>query len=427
MPVVAPFLTIGAILGASAMIIAYGRGYRPNFGGNTSTIVRPTGLLSTTSDPVGAQVYIDGTLQTATNNSVNVDPGNHTIRITKEGYVSWEKQIHIDKEIVSRADAFLFPVSPSLSSLTSSGITSPILSSDGTKIVYIVPPKTKTPLEEKNAGVWIYDLADRPLGFNRDPRQIASWNLTFDFQTARTLWSPDSSQLLMDTPQEARLYSITKLNDFQNVTQTLDDILTQWQDEKHTKQLQQLSSFKPKIIDFATSSANIISFSPDETKFIYEATTSATIPSVINPPLIGTNSTPEQRSVSPGKLYVYDSKDDKNYFLFDKAEILPPVPTPTVTNRRLQPTPTIENKQLTTYSQNQYPIHWFPTNRHILLTLPQKIDVLEYDRTNWVTVYSGPFLDNFVAPWPSGSRIIIVTNLNPGASPLPNLYTVNLR
>ena len=73
------------------------------------------------------------------------------------------------------------------------------------------------------------------------------------------------------------------------------------------------------------------------------------------------------------------------------------------------------------------PVYWFPTSRHLVLTLPGKIDIMEYDRTNWVTVYSGPFVDGFMAPWPGGSRIIIMTNLNPGVSAIPNLYTVNLR
>jgi hypothetical protein len=78
-------------------------------------------------------------------------------------------------------------------------------------------------------------------------------------------------------------------------------------------------------------------------------------------------------------------------------------------------------------SGSTLPVHWFPTSRHLLLTLNGKIDVMEYDRTNWITIYSGPFVDDFVAPWSNGSRIIILTNLNGDATTLPNLYTVNLR
>ena len=150
----------------------------------------------------------------------------------------------------------------------------------------------------------------------------------------------------------------------------------------------------------ATSSARVIALSPDETKILYEATAAATIPQVIDPPLIGTNPTNENRTVIPGNVYVYDSKEDKNFLLLTKKEV--PSGAPSF-------------------------IHWFPTSRHILLTLPGKIDVMEYDRTNWVTIYAGPFDKSFIAPWSNGSRIVILTNLNPGVSSLPNLYTVNLR
>jgi len=92
--------------------------------------------------------------------------------------------------------------------------------------------KPKTAADEKNAGLWVYDLADRPLGFNRDPRQVSSWTETFDLTTAVVRWSPDSSQLLVDSPLEARLYNIGKLNDFQIITPTIDDVLSQWQDEE---------------------------------------------------------------------------------------------------------------------------------------------------------------------------------------------------
>jgi hypothetical protein len=52
---------------------------------------------------------------------------------------------------------------------------------------------------------------------------------------------------------------------------------------------------------------------------------------------------------------------------------------------------------------------------------------MEYDRTNWTTLYSGPFDGSFLAPWPGGGRLVILTNLNPGQAKLPNLYTLNLR
>lgn len=425
-----PLISLLVILGTSAVIIAYGRGYRPRFSQNGSSLVRSTGLVSATSDPVGAQVYLDGILKTATNNTFNVDPGKHTIRISKDGYLSWQKDIMVEKEVVSRADAFLFPVNPSLSPLTSSGIIKPTLSPDGTQIAYIIPPKEQTIEALATAGLWIFDLVDRPLGFNRDARQIETWQSTWDTDALNIQWSPDSQEVVLLLPTEATLFDLTNKDTGRKIVNNeLVTIRQNWQTEQKLKNTQQFAALKQPLIDIATTSAELIAFSPDETKLLYLATASATIPQIIDPPLIGTNSQEEQRSIVAGNIYVYDTKEDKNYLLFHSNELAPtPSSTPTAPTRRL-PTPTlkpelnINTPQLTT----DYPIRWFPTNRHLVITLPGKIDILQYDRTNWITVYSGPFQEGFVAPWPTGSRLIIVTNLNPGASPLPNLYTVNLR
>lgn len=405
-------VTVCAILLAAVAVIAYGRGYRLDL---NKTSLKPTGLISATSDPSGAQVSVDGVLKTATNNSFAIDPGFYTIRISKEGYIAWEKKIRVQGEVVSPATAFLFPTNPSLSPLTTLGITNPSLSTDGTKVAYAIPDQHLDATTSKKAGLWYYELSEGPLGRNRDPIQLDTAG-GFNFASSRITWSPDTTELLVENGGTSRLYTLGKPNTFADVTLTREQLLADWNAQKSDTEHQKLAAFKQPIIDIATSSAKIISFSPDETKILYQATASATIPQVIVPALIGTNSTPEDRNITPGKFYVYDSKEDKNYFLLDQKEL----PTPT-------PTPKLKTTVTPVVSVTDLPIHWFPTSRHLLLTLQGKIDVMEYDRTNWITIYSGPFVDNFVAPWSNGSRIIILTNLNGDATSLPNLYTVNLR
>ena len=419
------FVTVCSILGISLAVIAYGRGYRLDF---QKTSIKPTGLISATSDPIGALVLVDGNLKTATNNSFNVDPNWYTITISKEGYISWQKKLRVQGEVVTRADAFLFPTNPSLSPLTTLGVSQPILSPDGTRVAYIIPTDHLDETLTKKAGLWIYELSEGPLGRNRDPVQISGIDINFDILNASLTWSPDSSQILANRDIIYRLYQINRPGTFTDVSTSYAPLFSDWDDERATKQHQQLAAFKQPIVNMATTSAIILSMSPDETKILYEATAAATIPEVIKPPLIGTNSTTETRTIKPGKIYVYDSREDKNYFVLDKNEVKLPKPTPTPTKQPLQlqaaPTPTLNPlQQAAPYSF----IHWFPTSRHLILTLDGKIDIMEYDRTNWVTIYSGPFVDSFVAPWNNGSRIIILTSLNPNAGALPNLYTVNLR
>ncbi len=420
--VVFSFLTVLVIFAAAGLVIAYGRGYRVDMkqSGLTST-----GLISATSDPVGAQVYVNGQLRTATNNSFNIDPGFYTVKVAKEGYISWQKDLRVQGEVVSRADAYLFPSNPSLSPLTNIGIKQPTLSPDGTRIVYIIPEIHADGSTEPKAGLWSYQLSDGPLGRNRDPIQLDTPS-GVSLTDLTMLWSPDATHLLAYTAGgSSKLYEVGNPNNTEDVTTTQETILAEWADERALRQKQKLAAFKRPIIDFATSSAQIIAFSPDETKILYEATAAATIAQVIRPALLGTNPTKEERTVVPGNLYVYDSKEDKNYFLLEKKDLAAPTPTAKAAAVKKLPTPTPQ--QDSTNSELTTPILWFPTSRHLLLPLPGKIDILEYDRTNWTTLYAGPLIDGFVAPWSNGSRIIIMTNLNPNASELPNLYTVNLR
>jgi len=405
------FVTVCSVLAAAAIMIAYGRGYRLDI---NKTGIKPTGLISATSDPVGAQVFVENALKTATNNSLGIDPGFYTIRISKEGYIPWQKKLRVQGEVVSRADAFLFPTNPSLSPLTTLGVQNATLSPDGTKVAYVIPGKSLDASVAKKAGLWYYELSEGPLGRNRDPIQLGVSD-GFDFTGSTLVWSPDATQLFVQNATAARLYTVSRPTNFTDATLTRTRLFADWNAQIIDTEKQKLAAFPPAIINMATTSAKILSFSPDETKILYEATASATIPQVIVPPLIGTNSTEEDRAIKPGKLYVYDAKEDKNYFLLERKEL--PQPTPTPKPKSVTP----PNLQLPTS------LHWFPTSRHLILTLNGKIDVMEYDRTNWVTIYSGPFVDNFVAPWTNGSRIIILTNLNGDAKSLPNLYTVNLR
>ena len=70
---------------------------------------------------------------------------------------------------------------------------------------------------------------------------------------------------------------------------------------------------------------------------------------------------------------------------------------------------------------------WYPNSTHVLITQADRVEIIEYDATNRNTIYSGPFTDRFIYPWPDGSRLVILTNLNPATSISDNLYTVDIR
>jgi hypothetical protein len=390
-------LTVLVILIVSGVIIAYGRGYRFD---TKQKAFGSTGLISVTSDPTGATITIDNKKVGATNTTVTIKPGWYTVTISKEGYQSWEKNVRVQGEVVVSTHAVLFPSNPSLSAITSGGIANPILSPDGSKLAFTMPT---TPTATNGAqlvdrgGVWVLDLIDKPLGLNRDAKQLLQAT-ALDTTSATLTWSPDSKQLLIDIPNRTTtasyLIDADKLNDYAKPLYEKQTTMNDWNLQTQAKEKEKLLTLSPELITIATHSMNIISFSPDENKILYEASTSATIPTIIDPPLLGTNSTEETRTIVAKTLYIYDIKEDKNYLVGTSKKIA---------------------------------LQWLPNSRQLITAGNNKIDVLDYDGTNRKTVYAGPFWDSFVAPWTNASKLVILTNLNPSASTLPNLYAINIK
>ncbi|MBI5465025.1 PEGA domain-containing protein, partial [Candidatus Gottesmanbacteria bacterium] len=85
-----PILIIAILAFATVVVIAFGRGYRPDFSKKT---ISPTGLLVATSDPDGAQIWLDGNLKSATNTTLTLPPGWYTVKLLKEGFHPWEKKM----------------------------------------------------------------------------------------------------------------------------------------------------------------------------------------------------------------------------------------------------------------------------------------------------------------------------------------------
>ncbi len=381
----ATLFLIFILFSVTVVIIALGRGYRFDF---SDKRLSSTGLLVATSDPDGAQVWLDGTLKSATNTTLTLHPGWYQIKISKEGYLPWEKKMAIQGEVVAETRAMLFPSTPTLAPLTNSGVIAPVPSPDGTKVVYAIPfPSLK-------AGLWVINLVSQPLGFSRDPQLLTKSTADIDFSSGTFSWSPDSKQVLVFVGP----YSYLVEADRENLPvflsrDALAALLDKWSMEQKEKETDRLVTLSSDFTKIATESGKIVAFSPDETKILYQATTSATLPPILLSPPLATNPTTEARTLRPGKFYVYDLKEDKNF------EIT--IPT------------------------NLASLTWFPSSRHLVEVTSGEIAILEYDNTNKVTIYSGPF-EKFVASSPSGTKLLILTSYNrPGG--LGNLYSVNLR
>jgi len=409
-----PFVTVCIILATAGAIIAYGRGYRLHTDGS----VQPTGLIVLQSDPSGAQIIIDGKVKTATQATLTLTPGWYDVTIAKDGFQSWQKRMKVQGEVVAKGEALLLPTNPSLTALTTTGVVNPSLSPDGSKLAYVIPDPTATTsasLPNTRPGIWVLDLVDKPLGLNRDARQIAKSNAV-NFSKATLTWSPDNKEILATvSPNANYLLVADQSNDIPLPVSNIKLLQTTWQSIKDQRTKEQLVTVPPLFTDIATAAARLISLSPDETKILYEATASAELPKIIAPPLIGTNPTEESRVLNPGTIYVYDVKEDRNYPIAKVSQIFP------------QPSPATRATAPKTTEDVSHVLHWLPTSKHLVIVEKDKVEIMDYDGANKRTAYAGPFWDSFAVPWVSGGKLVILTNLNSAASAVNNLYIVNLR
>lgn len=384
------FLVVGTIA-----VILYGRGYNFSFGDGKIGLLG-TGLLAAASVPDGAGIYINNHLTSATNNTISLSPGVYDVKIVKSGYFPWEKKIKIEKEVVSTAYALLLPTAPKLENITDTGVSNPVIDPSNTKIAYTVS-SFDTP--RKN-GVYILDMSLRPiLTLQSASTQIADDTLD-TFSKARLSWSPDTKELIATISAEsntATTYLLkTSFNESpQDITETLVNINASWIKQKENQEKSQIFGLKLKLKNLIKEDFKILSWSGDETKILYTPAKAANLPEIINPPLIGTNSTPEDRLIHKGAVYVYDIKEDKNFKILD---LLP----------------------------EKLPLTWFTDSKHLIYVNDKKISIMEYDAQNKTTVYAGPFIDDYVFAWPDGSKILILTALG-NLTISPNLYTIGLK
>lgn len=437
--------------------IQFGKGYRPSKDGT----IKGTGLLAANSFPTGAEVYVNDKLTTATDDTLNLTPGDYQVTIKKDGYIPWYKTLKVTEELVSQTNATLFKAAPGLSPLTLAGANNLTPSPDGQKIVYAVTEASSSP---KN-GLYVLDMTSTsPLTQTKEPRQIARNIDGFDFSQANLLWSPDSSQVLAyfindKAKASAYLLSAANLNDPSNlrdVSVQLPVILAGWEEDIAIRETKQFAKLPLELQAIATTSATNMYFSPNDEKVMYTSTGSATLPMHLIATGPSTSTQPEERQLKPGHIYVYDMIEDKNFTIgsIPKDDVRPQkqlllLPNYQQTNlnddknvvttsvKALSDFTKLQDKNSFAQTSSNFNTHysslytsdfqWYPNSTHLLIDGQTKIEMIEYDAQNRQTVYSGPFANGFIYPWPDGRQLIIKTNLNPSLDESENLYAIAIR
>lgn len=405
------------LVGGSVAAIQYAKGYRPNLKDGS---FKGSGLLSVTSYPKSARVMIDGKLTTVTDDKLYLSPGSYTVKIEKDGFHPWTKTVPLKSELVSNADARLFPIINATSPLTFYQVGNASVNPDGTKIAYVL---TKSPVDTAN-GLYIHALQGNLFGSQYI--QIAD-NSIKDFSKALLIWSPDSTQILavftektkaVERVTSALLLSTKGINNIKtmdDVTLRLPLIITQWQDQ-YVKINQPTLALYPKFLsDILTAKAINVSFSPDKEMVFYTPTIDINLPAnEIGKALPNINAIPETRNLIKDKTYLFDLKEGTNYQVLSasnsadikKIIITAPDATPSASIASL--------KQLKaqTESYTVGNLGWYANSRQLVVTNQDGISIVDYDGLNMTQItYIRP-LSGFVVANPDGSRLVLLTNVN---------------
>jgi hypothetical protein len=438
--VVYTFFSALIILVGTALAIQYAQGrYRFTQDG----LSKETGLLSANSFPTGAQIFVNDRLVSATDDTLYLKPGEYQVKIQKEGYHTWEKNLTVEGALVTQTNAQLFPIVPGLTPLTFSGVKNISPSPDGQKLIFY----TDTATNQTKNGLYVLDLSNSLMIFQRDAIQVSEDSTLLDLENAKFIWSPDSSEIMLITDNKEMLLSTNKKNDLKLLTDVSfkkKQILSAWEEEIYLRERQFLSKFPDEIIRIATESAHNVYLSPDKDRIIYTADENLSIPEDLIPPVLATSTQPESRNIEANKIYIYDREEDKNFYVGDEATdsgVIKMLLADDLFNKspiNLQSSPsafldlqaTSSDQTADNYESYYTPLYsptyqWMPDSKHILMGRGNQVNIKTFDNTNNTTVYSGPFADGFVYPWPDGSKLLILASFSPD-TPV-NLYAVDLK
>lgn len=386
---------IGLIAGA-AIFLAKGYRYQTDTGTFSGT-----GIISVSSLPDQASVYLDGHLTTATDDNItSLPPKNYKVRIVKEGYIPWEKDIEVKQGLVSEIKATLYRSIPTVYPVTYSGVDYALLSPDELKLMYIIPNGLEGGLAaERKSGIWVWVMSNQGglgIGGGDVQRQILQSN-GVDYSQAKYRWSPDSTQIFVDLPERKLLLDTDRLNDVpRDVTANYQATLKAWDDTEAQNKLTRLTQIENPLLRKTASESATLKWSPDETKILY--------------------------SDKDGNYKVNDFALDKEYSL-PKASSYTFLPD----SKHLVMVE-YDNEPAVTGKGTASPKPSPSGNLTIKEQFAQsRISIIEIDGQNKAEIYYGAVEPNVVVAWPDNSRLVVISSFPTQTASQPNLYGINLK
>ncbi len=376
--------TFAFLLLVSAGIYLDTTGYRISKEDEIPIDFKRTGIIGVKSIPDGANVYINGVLKTATDDTISgLDPNTYSLKITKNGFVDWQKDVEVFAELATDITAVLVSKTPRLEPLTNTGAREPVISPTLTKLAYF----SSSSNEDAEPGIWIIPLTNYGLSLFRSEPFIAiedTADLLFS-QGKSILWSPDEKQLLVESAT-GDYFIIDLETQAVRVTPSPEGVRDTWDKQLVKKRTDFVEKLElPEEIKLIAVAKDTV-WAPDENKFLYTVTR-------------GTQT----------EYHVYNMED---------------------------PLPVGEKVDTVAFVTNtadpQPAVSWYTDSFHLILTEGNiadenkgQISLIRIDGTNRTEIYNNTMYSNKVYSSPGGDKLIFLTSYK--SDEQTDLYTVSIR
>jgi len=374
-------LTLAIIAGITTVLYLYTSGYRLQKNTDKVIDLTKTGMINAKSTPDSAGVYLDGKLVTATNNAISgVEPGAHSLKISKRGFVEWKKDIEVFPELVTDITAILISQSPRLDPLTNTGARNPSVSHSLGKLAYFSEDLT-------DPGIYVIPLSGINVNlFRSNPNLALKDTRVTKYSQGKSLeWSPDETELLLEGTNSI-FYLVDLEKNTAQTTASPEELRKTWKNTILQKRLASMERLEVSADIKKLATSEEAYWSPDGMKFLL--------------------TTPYLDKI---RYKVYNM--EKPLPVGEKTENL----VMEVASTELQPK-----------------FSWYPDSFHFVVTEGNVMEdhkgvvsLIRIDGTNKTEIYSNTLFSDQAFSTKDGDKAVILTSFKSGSQ--TDLYTIGIR